>query len=170
MLKWIIILLTGFCISAYSAPVNENSDGIGTFLGGDDPFPWREITVLPGDLAGIWEVREADDGAYFILNEERDEASGKSKIKVFLLDPCTLNVKASGAAYVRNGVLQTTLLYPESDLRVQLKLQAFRTKSAENMDSPQVVLMVMNSAKEKQVDKYFPVSKVSIPDLVGKCK
>tara|TARA_B100001248_G_scaffold260915_1_gene250512 strand:- start:274 stop:789 length:516 start_codon:yes stop_codon:yes gene_type:complete len=170
MLQWILTIITAFSITAFSYEANQNADGIGTFIGGENPFPWGRVADMPGDLGGIWEVGDTDDGAYFIIDEEIDGASGKPRIRVHLLDPCSLEVRASGTVYVRNEALVTTLIYPGSDLRVKLKLQAYKQKSLDALDGVQVVLMVMNANQEKKIDKYFPVNKVGISEIVKKCE
>jgi hypothetical protein len=144
----------------------RNLDGIGTF-GGDWPFPLGPEANLPENLSGLYEVREAVDGAYFSISREINPDTLRLETRMDLFDPCTFKPTATGPAFVRRNTMYGTLMYPNSERRVKLRMKSFQ-KSEEDA-SEELVLMIMKN-NSKDMEKYFPVSKIDIEDMVKKCK
>lgn len=171
MKKWVGILLVFISINANSTELqceSKNYDQIGTFLGGDDPFPWARPTGLPSDTSGIWEVRNSLDGAYFIITQDTMRLTARSRVHIHMFDPCTFELSAAGTAFVKDNALYSTVGYSKDrTYKRNLIFKAFQ--SLDNPKETQLVLMVMNTKVQTVVDKYFAVDKVSFTDIEHKC-
>ena len=144
---------------------HTNLDGIGTF-GGTWPFPGGPEARFPTEnIDGLWEVRESIDGAYLIVSNQGGTLNNP-RLRVDLFDPCSFKLTASGEAVVENNTLYAKMTYEGVDLKVNLKMKAF-FESEQKLNS-QLVLMVYNE-NDKDMDKYFPVEKIKIDEVVQKC-
>ncbi|MCB0348105.1 MAG: hypothetical protein KDD37_04680 [Bdellovibrionales bacterium] len=167
-----LLLLLLVCIPIFSnahvgdTPSFANLDGIGTF-GGDWPFPLGPESDLPENISGLYEVRESVDGAYFNISREINPDTLRMDSRMDLFDPCTFKPTASGDVYIRKNTLYTTLQYPETDKRVRVRLKSFEKSDTDSTE--QLVLIILKS-NSKDMEKYFPVEKIDIEDVIKKCK
>lgn len=166
-MKRLIILLCLFPLWAAmgAPPTLANIDGIGTF-GGDWPFPLGPEADLPENISGLYEVREAVDGAYFNISREINPDTLRLESRMDLFDPCTFKPTASGDMFIRKNTMYATLVYPDSDKKVKVRMKSFQKSNADK--SEQLVLMIMKQ-NSKEMEKYFPVEKIDIDDAVQRC-
>jgi hypothetical protein len=166
-MKRLILLLSllpmWFALAA--PPTIANLDGIGTF-GGDWPFPLGPEADLPENISGLYEVREAIDGAYFNISRDINPETLRLESRMDLFDPCTFKPTASGNMFIRKNTMYATLIYPETNKKVKVRMKSFEKSDSD--PSEQLVLMIMKT-NSKDMEKYFPVQKIDIEDAIKRC-